>query len=249
LWELILLIAGNWKLNCNINESSELVRKIIRFTDGKNLNCEIAVFPPYTALSEVNKLINNSANISLGAQDCSSEIQGAFTGDVSVEMLADIGCKYVIVGHSERRQNRGEVDSLVLKKATNAQKYNLIPIVCVGESTKDRNNGNALSVIEKQLELSLPSNCNNLNCVIAYEPIWAIGTGVIPSIEDINEMFSMIKNWLFRKYNDSSIMLLYGGSVNNDNAKELFTCPHLGGLLIGGVSLKADEFSRICINI
>ena len=243
-----MLIAGNWKLNCNINEASELVKKLINYKVDKSLNYEMAVFPPFTALSEVSKLLKKS-DIVLGAQDCSSEIKGAFTGDISAEMLADVGCKYVIVGHSERRLNRGDDDSIVFKKATNAQNYNLVPIICVGESAEDRNNGEALNVIRKQLEHSLPLKCNKLNCVIAYEPIWAIGSGLIPTVKDINDMFSMIKGWLFDKYNDSSIMLLYGGSVNNDNAKELFCCPDLGGLLIGGVSLKADEFSRICKNI
>ena len=243
-----MLIAGNWKLNCNINEASELVKRLINSKADKSLNYEMVVFPPFTALSEVSKLLINS-HIALGAQDCSSEIKGAFTGDISAEMLADVGCKYVIVGHSERRLNRGDDDSIVFKKATNAQNYNLVPIICVGESADDRNNGEALNVIRKQLEHSLPLKCNKLNCVIAYEPIWAIGSGLIPTVKDINDMFSMIKGWLFDKYNDSSIMLLYGGSVNNDNVKELFSCPDLGGLLIGGVSLKADEFSRICKNI
>ena len=243
-----MLIAGNWKLNCKINEASELVKNLIVNVDNKKLNCEVAVFPPYTALLEIKKLIQKT-NISLGAQDCSSEIKGAYTGDVSAEMISDVGCKYVIVGHSERRLYRGENDEIILKKVNNAQKYNLIPIVCVGEKAADRDTGKAIEVIRKQLEYSLPQNCSKLNCVIAYEPIWAIGTGVIPSIEAIKEMFSMIKEWLYEKYKDRNIKILYGGSVNNDNAREIFSCKDVGGLLIGGVSLKVDKFSEICINV
>ena len=243
-----MLIAGNWKLNCNINEATKLVKNLIANIDNKKVNCEVVIFPPYTVLFEIKKIIQKS-NIILGAQDCSSEIKGAYTGDVSAEMISDVGCKYVIVGHSERRLYRAEDNEIILKKATNAQKYNLIPIVCVGEKAVDRDKGIAIEVIKKQLEHSLPLNCSKKNCVIAYEPVWAIGTGVIPSIEAIKEMFSMIKEWLYEKYKDRNIKILYGGSVNNDNVKEIFSCKDVGGLLIGGVSLKADEFSKICINI
>ena len=243
-----MLIAGNWKLNCNIAQAYELVKSILNYTEKESLNCNIAVFPPFTALTEVNKILKNT-HISLGAQDCSAEIKGAYTGDVSAEMLYDIGCKYVIVGHSERRISRGDTNNIVLKKAINAQKNNLIPIICVGEKLMDRDNGKALDVIKQQLEHSLPLECNKFNCIIAYEPIWAIGSGKIPTIEDITQMFSMIKDWLLEKYNDTDIKLLYGGSVNNDNAKEIFSCNSVGGLLIGGVSLKAEEFSEICKSI
>ena len=243
-----MLIAGNWKLNCNIAEANRLTNNLLSNFDGRNLNCDVAIFPPYTALSEVSKLVKSSA-INIGAQDCSIELKGAYTGEVSVEMLSDLGCKYVILGHSERRMLRLETNENVLQKVKNAQNVGLIPIVCVGESEKDRDEGRAIDVIIKQLDNSLPLENNNLNCIIAYEPVWAIGTGKIPTIDTIKEMFSVIKDWLLNKYNVNNINILYGGSVDKSNVTEIFSCKDVGGLLIGGVSLKAEEFSEICLNI
>jgi len=243
-----LLIAGNWKLNCNIAEANNLTNNLLSNFDGKNLNCDIAIFPPYTALSEVSKLVKSST-INIGAQDCSLELKGAYTGDVSAEMLIDLGCKYVILGHSERRMLRNETSENVLQKVKNAQNVGLIPIVCVGESERDRVEGRAIDVIVNQLEKSLPSENNNSNSIIAYEPVWAIGTGKIPTIDTIKEMFSVIKGWLLNKYKVNNIKILYGGSVNKGNVTEIFSCKDVGGLLIGGVSLKAKEFSEICLNI
>jgi len=243
-----LLIAGNWKLNCNIAEANSLTNHLLSNLDGMNLNCDVAIFPPYTALFEVSKLVKSSV-ITIGAQDCSIELKGAYTGDVSVEMLSDLGCKYVILGHSERRMLRSETSENVLQKVKNAQNVGLIPIVCVGESERDRDEGRAIDVIINQLDNSLPLKNNNLNCIIAYEPVWAIGTGKIPTIDTIKEMFSVIKGWLLNKYKVNDISILYGGSVNKSNVKEIFSCKDVGGLLIGGVSLKAEEFSEICLNI
>ena len=239
-----MLIAGNWKLNCNIDDATKLVKDLIVNIDKKEVNCEVAVFPPYTVLFEVQKIIQKT-NIAIGAQDCSTEIRGPYTGDVSAEMISDVGCKYVIVGHSERRLYRGEDNKIILKKVNNAQKYNLVPIVCVGEKATDRDNGKAVDVIRKQLEDSLPLNCTEQNCIIAYEPVWAIGTGVIPSIEAIKEMFSMIKEWLYEKYKDRNIKILYGGSVKSSNFKEIIQLTNVDGTLIGGASVIFDEFKKI----
>ena len=241
-----MLIAGNWKLNCNIEEAKHLSSRIIESLDRKKLNCEVAIFPSYICLDSVNKTIKKTV-ISLGSQDCSVHKSGAYTGDVSANMLFDTGCKYVIVGHSERRIGKLESNNDILSKANNALESNLIPIICVGENAKDREDGRALEVIKKQLDESVPKNSNKNNCILAYEPIWAIGSGKIPDNSSINEMLNMIKGWLSNNKIDDSINILYGGSVNKSNAKEIFSCINLGGLLIGGVSLKPEEFSEICL--
>ena len=241
-----MLIAGNWKLNCNIDEAKHLSSRIIESLDGKKLNCEVAIFPSYICLDSVNKTIKKTV-ISLGSQDCSVHKSGAYTGDVSANMLFDTGCKYVIVGHSERRIGKLESNNDILSKANNALESNLIPIICIGENAKDREDGRALEVIKKQLDESVPKNSNKNNCILAYEPIWAIGSGKIPDNSSINEMLNMIKGWLSNNKIDNSINILYGGSVNKSNAKEIFSCINLGGLLIGGVSLKPEEFSEICL--
>ena len=241
-----MLIAGNWKLNCNIEEAKHLSSRIIESLDRKKLNCEVAIFPSYICLDSVNKTIEKTV-ISLGSQDCSVHKSGAYTGDVSANMLFDTGCKYVIVGHSERRIGKLESNNDILSKANNALESNLIPIICVGENAKDREDGRALEVIKKQLDESVPKNSNKNNCILAYEPIWAIGSGRIPDNSSINEMLNMIKGWLSNNKIDDSINILYGGSVNKSNAKEIFSCINLGGLLIGGVSLKPEEFSEICL--
>ena len=241
-----MLIAGNWKLNCNIDEAKHLSSRIIESLDRKKLNCEVAIFPSYICLDSVNKTIKKTV-ISLGSQDCSVHKSGAYTGDVSANMLFDTGCKYVIVGHSERRIGKLESNNDILSKANNALESNLIPIICVGENARDREDGRALEVIKKQLDESVPKNSNKNNCILAYEPIWAIGSGKIPDNSSINEMLNMIKGWLSNNKIDNSINILYGGSVNKSNAKEIFSCINLGGLLIGGVSLKPEEFSEICL--
>ena len=162
-------------------------------------------------------------------------------------MLLDIGCKYVIVGHSERRNGNHESNQEIFLKAKNVIDNQMIPIICVGESLKDREAGDALQFIESQLKESIPINKNNNEFIIAYEPIWAIGSGKIPTIDSINEMLNMIRQWLLNNGISNNTKILYGGSVNKDNTKELFSCKNLGGLLIGGVSLKAEEFSNICL--
>jgi len=239
-----LLIAGNWKLNCNIKEAKDLSRSILNILRDKDLSSDVALFPPNIYIDTVKNIVNNS-NIFIGAQDCSIHISGAYTGDVSAQMLNDMECKYIIVGHSERRIGKHETNNDVALKAKNVMENKMCPIICVGEDAQDRDSGNALNFIEKQLNESIPKNYKDF--IIAYEPIWAIGTGKIPTIDSINEMFNMIRQWLLNNGIDNNIKILYGGSVNKENAKEIFSCRDLGGLLIGGVSLKAQEFSEICI--
>ena len=240
-----MLIAGNWKLNCDIEEAKDLSTSILNNLRDKALSSEVALFPPNIYIDTVKKIVNNS-NIFIGAQDCSVHTSGAYTGDVSAKMLNDMECKYIIVGHSERRIGKFETNNDVALKAKNVMENKMCPIICVGEDAKDRDDGNALNFIEKQLNESIPKNYYK-DFIIAYEPIWAIGSGKIPTIDSINEMFNMIRQWLLNNGIDNNIKILYGGSVNKENVKEIFSCRELGGLLIGGVSLKAKEFSEICI--
>ena len=240
-----MLIAGNWKLNCDIEEAKDLSTSILNNLRDKALSSEVALFPPNIYIDTVKKIVNNS-NIFIGAQDCSVHTSGAYTGDVSAKMLNDMECKYIIVGHSERRIGKFETNNDVALKAKNVMENKMCPIICVGEDAKDRDDGNALNFIEKQLNESIPKNYYK-DFIIAYEPIWAIGSGKIPTIGSINEMFNMIRQWLLNNGIDNNIKILYGGSVNKENVKEIFSCRDLGGLLIGGVSLKAQEFSEICI--
>ena len=239
-----MLIAGNWKLNCDIEEAKDLSTSILNNLRDKALSSEVALFPPNIYIDTVKRIVNNS-NIFIGAQDCSVHTSGAYTGDVSAKMLNDMECKYIIVGHSERRIGKFETNNDVALKAKNVMENKMCPIICVGEDAKDRDDGNALNFIEKQLNESIPKNYKDF--IIAYEPIWAIGSGKIPTIESINQMFNMIRQWLLNNGIDNNIKILYGGSVNKENVKEIFSCRDLGGLLIGGVSLKAQEFSEICI--
>ena len=241
-----MLIAGNWKLNCNLKEAIQLSSSIFDILNNKKLLSEVALFPPVIYIDTIKKM-NKNSNISIGAQDCSKNVSGAYTGEVSATMLLDIGCKYVIVGHSERRNGNHESNQEIFLKAKNVIDNQMIPIICVGESLKDREAGNALQFIESQLKESIPINKNNNEFIIAYEPIWAIGSGKIPTIDSINEMLNMIRQWLLNNGISNNTKILYGGSVNKDNTKELFSCKNLGGLLIGGVSLKAEEFSKICL--
>ena len=240
-----MLIAGNWKLNCDIEEAKDLSTSILNNLRDKALSSEVALFPPNIYIDTVKKIVNNS-DIFIGAQDCSVHTSGAYTGDVSAKMLSDMECKYIIVGHSERRIGKYETNNDVALKAKNVMENKMCPIICVGEDAKDRDDGNALNFIEKQLNESIPKNYYK-DFIIAYEPIWAIGSGKIPTIDSINEMFNMIRQWLLNNGIDNNIKILYGGSVNKENVKEIFSCRDLGGLLIGGVSLKAQEFSEICI--
>ena len=241
-----MLIAGNWKLNCNLKEAVQLSSSIFDILNNKKMLSEVALFPPVIYIDTIKKM-NKNSNISIGTQDCSKNISGAYTGEVSAKMLLDIGCKYVIVGHSERRNGNHESSQDIFLKAKNVIDNKMIPIICVGESLKDREAGNALQFIESQLKESVPINKNNKEFIIAYEPIWAIGSGKIPTIDSINEMLNMIRQWLLNNGISNKTKILYGGSVNKDNTKELFSCKNLGGLLIGGVSLKAEEFSNICL--
>jgi len=242
------LIVGNWKMNKTPGESGELAKKI---KDGLSnvKQVDIVVCPSFPALSAVYEKIGNT-HIKLGAQDMFWEEEGAYTGEVSALMLRESGCKYVIIGHSERRAYFGETDETVNRKVKKAIKWNIIPIMCVGEKLEEREKNEMEDVIGKQLEGSL----NGLNeeellkMVIAYEPIWAIGTGKTATPDQANEVHLFIRNFLANVSSEevaSQIRILYGGSVKPDNISALIGKKHIDGALVGGASLKDDSFAGI----
>ncbi|OGS45764.1 MAG: triose-phosphate isomerase [Elusimicrobia bacterium RIFOXYD2_FULL_34_15] len=242
------LIAGNWKMNKTVKESVELVLALKqKLSDVKER--EILVCPPYTSLYAVKENLKNS-NIKVGAQNMYFEKSGAFTGEISPLMLKDIGCDYVIIGHSERRQYFGETDDSVNKKMKVAFENGITPIVCVGETLQQREKNEAFSVIEKQIKIGVAglSGDQITKVVIAYEPVWAIGTGKTASPQQAEEIHAFIRKLYFEMYGkDSSeaIRILYGGSVKPDNISEIMKQPNIDGGLIGGAALKADDFIKL----
>ena len=241
------LVAGNWKMHGSRAENARLIEGLAaRFPD-TSVAC--AVCPPHVYLGDVGRLLNAAElPIALGAQDVSAELQGAYTGEVSVTMLQDLGCEYVIVGHSERRRAEGENDGLVARKFAAAH-TRMIPILCVGERLAERQEGRQLQVIQRQLE-AVVERCGASGfsgAVIAYEPRWAIGTGMTATPEQAQEVHAFIRGHLGQldaKIADE-VRILYGGSVNAGNAAQLFAMPDVDGGLIGGASLKAEEFLAI----
>ncbi len=207
---------------------------------------DLAICPPATHAALVGETLRGTG-ISMGGQDCHAEKAGAFTGDVSAEMWADIGAKYVIVGHSERRTLHGETDALVSAKASAVLRAGLTPIICVGESLAERDAGRTLDVIASQLAGSIPAAAGESPVIVAYEPVWAIGTGRTPTIEQVAEVHGAIGKALSQRFGEAgkAIRLLYGGSVKPDNAKELMAVAGVDGALVGGASLKAVDFLKI----
>lgn len=238
------LIAGNWKMNGNAKDAVSLISQIEdTITPDLLKTCDFVVCPPFLHLPLVEDTLKACA---LGGQDCSERENGAFTGDISAQMLADIGVSYVILGHSERRQYHKESDSLICAKAGAANAKGLATIICVGETEAEREAGRQNAVVEVQLNASLPAGASAKNTVIAYEPVWAIGTGKTATAEDIRAMHAFIREKLTVKMADGAdVRILYGGSVKPGNAKEIFGVPHVDGALIGGASLKAEDFLGI----
>ncbi|PCJ99727.1 MAG: triose-phosphate isomerase [Zetaproteobacteria bacterium] len=244
------LIAGNWKMNGDTNQAVELVSSIAEEIQGNPAikdSHEFLVCPPSLYLLTV-KDICAKQGISLGAQDCSVHESGAYTGELSAQMIADCGGSYVILGHSERRQYHKETSELVAQKAKAAHDAGLIAIICVGETESDREAGKENEVVGAQLKASLPESANAHNIVIAYEPVWAIGTGKTANSDDVAKMHSFIHAQLKEQLADSENMrILYGGSMKPENACALLATPHVDGGLIGGASLKAEQFVGIAI--
>lgn len=209
-------------------------------------DCIVAVCPPATLLQQVSAKAGKGL-VKTGGQDCHVAEKGAFTGDISAAMLHDAGASYVIVGHSERRTQHAETDGMVRAKARAALDARLTPIICVGETQRERESGVAVTVVEQQLNGSMPDLQTGETVVIAYEPVWAIGTGLVPGIEDIAEMHDAIRDWLSRHVGAlaSQVSILYGGSMKPDNAKAILAVDNVDGGLIGGASLKVEDFLAI----
>jgi triosephosphate isomerase (TIM) len=242
------LIAGNWKMHGSRAENAELIEALLLGLPAQT-PVDIVVCPPFVYLWEVGRLVKSS-NIALGAQSVCAEQVGAFTGEASASMLKDVGCRYVIVGHSERRAIYKEDDALVARKFLAAQSQGLIPILCVGETLEERERGQTMQVVSRQLTavLDLAGVAALRAAVIAYEPVWAIGTGKNATPEQAQEVHAHIRTAVAGRDAKiaADVRILYGGSVKAANARELFAMPDVDGGLVGGASLKADEFLKIC---
>ena len=245
------IIAGNWKLNKNAKEAIELVTLIKREVS-EIQDVDIVVCPVFTVLSDVHDIVNET-NIGLGAQNCYWEDSGAFTGEVSAPLVKDAGCGYVIIGHSERRQYFGETNETVNKKIRAALDHDLIPIACVGETLDEREGDKTFDVIKEQITDSLKgfSDDEMKKTVIAYEPVWAIGTGKTATPDQAQEVHAYIRKLLAEIFNEdvaSAVRIQYGGSVKPDNTADLMSQADIDGALVGGASLQADSFVEIIKN-
>ncbi|AOO82440.1 triose-phosphate isomerase [Bosea vaviloviae] len=241
------LVAGNWKMNGLKADLAIAVEVAKGYDTALKAVVDLAVCPPATLLYTTTAALIGS-RIATGGQDCSSNAGGAFTGEVSAAMLADSGASFAIVGHSERRTLHGETNAIVKAKAQAARDALLVPIICVGETKDEREAGKALAIVKKQLRGSVPEDSTAAGLVIAYEPVWAIGTGLTPTAADVAEMHEAIRTELGRllgKGVAASVRLLYGGSVKPSNAAELMNVAHVDGALVGGASLKAEDFLAI----
>ena len=240
------IIAGNWKMNMTPSEARALVEELKPLV--KDAKCEVVVCPPYVDLSAVSELIKGS-NIRLGAQNIHWAEKGAFTGEVSANMLKELGVEYAIIGHSERRQYFGETDATVNQRVLAAVKAGLTPIICVGEKKEEREAGytNALVTYQTQIALSGLTADEVKHVVIAYEPVWAIGTGLTATDEQANETIGVIREAVRAAYGDAAddVRIQCGGSMNPKNCKGLMAQPEIDGGLIGGASLKAEDFSKV----
>jgi triosephosphate isomerase len=238
------LIAGNWKMN----GSRASLAEFTKMREGaKSLShADLLVCPPATLIAQFVAAAKDST-IMLGGQDCHAKASGAHTGDIAAEMLADAGASAVIVGHSERRTDHGETDAVVRAKAEAALRAGLVAIVCVGETQDQRDAGQTLAVVARQLEGSLPDGASPQSLVIAYEPVWAIGTGRTPTVADVAEIHAAIRKFLTGRFkaDGAAIRILYGGSVKPSNAAELLSVANVDGALVGGASLKAEDFLGI----
>ena len=243
------IIDGNWKMHNNLSESQNLVTKLVNGLNDQNINREVIICPPFTSLTEVSNLLSGT-KIELGAQNMHFENKGAFTGEISADMLKSIGCKYVILGHSERRNIFGETDELINRKIKQALISELTPIFCMGETLEQREDGITNDVIKKQISEGMKglSEEDVNKIIIAYEPIWAIGTGKTATPEQAQEVHKFIRSLLRENFSENSsqnIPVLYGGSVKPDNAEDLLAKEDIDGALVGGACLDVDSFISI----
>lgn len=240
------LVAGNWKMNGSKTSAGELRKLTAGLAAGTGVRCEVWVCPPAQLLIPFAALVKGGP-VKLGGQDCHPKAAGAHTGDLSAEMLKDAGARAVIVGHSERRQDHGESDAQVNAKAQAAWRAGLTAIICVGESEGERDAKQTKRVVARQIKASVPAGARAVNTVIAYEPIWAIGTGRTPTADDVVAVHRSIRALLEKQFpgEGAKIRILYGGSVKPENAATLLTLPDVDGALVGGASLKAADFLAI----
>jgi triosephosphate isomerase len=236
------LAAGNWKMNGDLAALAEIdALTAAQAAPG----CDVLICPPAVLIHPMRARIGAGA-IAVGGQDCHAKSSGAHTGDISAAQLRDAGASHVILGHSERRADHGETDAMVAAKAAAAHAAGLTAIICVGETEAQRDAGETLAVIASQLDGSIPKGATAANTVIAYEPVWAIGTGRTPTLDQIAEVHALMRERLEDKVADAAqVRLLYGGSVKPANAAEIFAIPHVDGALVGGASLKAADFGPI----
>ncbi|MBQ9089953.1 MAG: triose-phosphate isomerase [Alphaproteobacteria bacterium] len=238
------LIAGNWKMNKLKADGIELARSVFEKCT-VNLPFDVLICPPMSLLGLIADMPHGSCGI--GSQDVAETIKesGAFTGDVSAKMVCDLGATHAIVGHSERRTLHHETDDVVRQKAENAMAAGLTAVICIGETEAEREGGEALSVVSRQIQGSVPTTATSENCVIAYEPVWAIGTGKTPTVADVAEVHAAVRAELVKLLGQevaNKMRILYGGSVKPSNARELLSVDNVDGALIGGASLKIDDF-------
>lgn len=245
------IVAGNWKMNCTLSEGKKLASEVIHMVlDEVKSDTEVVLIPPFIHLTSIQSLIGSANKISLGAQNCNENAKGAYTGEISAEMIVSAGATYVILGHSERREYYNETDDLLAEKVKFTLENNLTPIFCCGEKLETRESGDHEKVVGEQVAKALYelSEDDIKKVVIAYEPVWAIGTGKTASAEQAQEMHAFIRNQIATNYNQTiadEISILYGGSVKPENAKEIFSQPDVDGGLIGGASLKSRDFTNI----
>lgn len=234
------LIIANWKMHKNHIEAREFVNCI----HSTKFNNHIVICPPFTLLNSMQE----NKNFSLGAQNCShlNDKNGAFTGDISASMLKELNCEYAILGHSERRKYHQEDNSQIKQKIINICSYNIAPILCIGESLKEREDGTYLRELEKSLESTIPDQVNLKNLIIAYEPLWSIGTGIIPSNDQIEEVHNFLSKFMITRF-AKTVKIIYGGSVNLNNASSIARINNVDGLLIGAASLDPETFKQIAL--
>ena len=240
------LVAGNWKMNGTTASLGE-VERLVDMLAGTDAGCDVMICPPATLIAPMAGLVASSS-VRLGGQDCHSEPKGAHTGDVSAEMLHDAGCSAVIVGHSERRASYGETDLQVRDKATAAHRAGLSAIICIGETLEERQGGRTLDIVAGQLQVALPPSATSGDTVLAYEPVWAIGTGLTPTPEQVAEVHGLVRAKLRERLGEAqgdAVAILYGGSVKPGNAAELMSVSNVDGALVGGASLTAADFMGI----
>ncbi len=247
------IVAGNWKMNKTFHEAEELVSTIADKLDNENLVCEVVICPPALYLEMASDYADESV-LEIAAQNVSGFNNGAYTGELSAAMLAEMEIKYCIVGHSERRKYFNETDAQLAEKVDRLLDYGIMPIFCIGEQLEDRESGNQFDIVRSQIEHGL-FHLNKeefSNVVVAYEPVWAIGTGIVATPDQAEEMHSFIRNLIGEKYNAQiadETTILYGGSCNAENAVTLFSKKDVDGGLIGGASLKADDFVKIIMSV